>query len=273
MAIYRNVSMSFWTDSKIADDFTPDDKYFYLYLFTNPHTNLCGCYEISIKQMAYETGLSANKVKSLIERLSVEHDVIRYNAETRELILINWYRYNWTESDKFRKPLLREIKYVKYEPFRKYLLDMCEGEDQYPIDTVSIPYGYGSDTLYCSVSVPVSDTDTVSVPKKDYVKETAKEIIDYLNEITGQHYKSTTKETLKLIRARLSEGATIDDFRTVIYKKTNQWKEDPKMSRFLRPQTLFGTKFESYLNEIEPVKKGRLDWVDEAVMEETSDGL
>ena len=46
MAIYRNVSMSFWTDSKVADDFTAEDRYFYLYLFTNPHTNLCGCYEI-----------------------------------------------------------------------------------------------------------------------------------------------------------------------------------------------------------------------------------
>ena len=58
MAIYRTVSMSFWTDNKVTDDFTPEDRYFYLYLFTNPHTNLCGCYEISIKQIANEMGYS-----------------------------------------------------------------------------------------------------------------------------------------------------------------------------------------------------------------------
>ena len=56
MAIYRNVQLSFWTDNKILDDFTPEDKYFYLYLLTNPHTNICGCYEISYKSMSDDTG-------------------------------------------------------------------------------------------------------------------------------------------------------------------------------------------------------------------------
>ena len=51
MAIYRNVRLSFWTDNKVIDEFTPEDKYFYLYLLTNPQTNLCGCYETSYKSM------------------------------------------------------------------------------------------------------------------------------------------------------------------------------------------------------------------------------
>ena len=66
MAIYRNVIMSFWTDSKVVDDFTPEDKFFYLYLITNPHTNLCGCYEVSLKQMANETGYNEDTIKRLI---------------------------------------------------------------------------------------------------------------------------------------------------------------------------------------------------------------
>ena len=45
MAIFRNVNMSFWTDTKIADDFTPEDKYFMLYALTNQYTNIIGCYE------------------------------------------------------------------------------------------------------------------------------------------------------------------------------------------------------------------------------------
>ena len=62
MAIYRSIRMTFWTDTKIAEDFTPEDRYFYLYLMTNPHTNLPGCYEISIKQMSKDLGYEVETV-------------------------------------------------------------------------------------------------------------------------------------------------------------------------------------------------------------------
>ena len=76
MATYRNIQISFWTDSKVADEFTPEDKYFYLYLMTNPHTNTCGCYEISIRQMSIETGYSKETISKLIERMEKVHNVI-----------------------------------------------------------------------------------------------------------------------------------------------------------------------------------------------------
>lgn len=182
MAIYRNVSMSFWTDSKVAEDFSADDKYFYLYLFTNPHTNLCGCYEISTKQMAYETGLTEKKINELINRLASVHDVIRYCKGTREILLLNWYRYNWTESEKFRKPLSKEITFIKCEPFRQYLTDMFNGVEKYPIDTLSVGVKYPTDTtvLYCSVSDTVSDTDTV--PEKTKQKDIFSEVPDEIKD-------------------------------------------------------------------------------------------
>ena len=159
MALYRNVSMSFWTDSKIVDDFSPDDRYVYLYLFTNPHTSLCGCYEISIKQMSDETGLSASKIRSIISRLEQKHDVIRYSEDTKEVLILNWYKYNWTKSEKFKVPLVKEIDNVKNVEFSTFLRDVLNGSD-----TVSIPYQYGSDTRARTVSVSVPDTvsDTVS---------------------------------------------------------------------------------------------------------------
>ena len=80
MARYRNVSTSFWEDNKIVDDFTPEDKYIYLYCMTNPHTNLCGCYEISLKQIAYETGYNTDSVERLLKRLDMTHEVIRYSC-------------------------------------------------------------------------------------------------------------------------------------------------------------------------------------------------
>lgn len=75
------------------------------------------------------------------------------------------------------------------------------------------------------------------------------EIINYLNGKADRQFKSTTSKTQSLIRARFNEGWGVDDFKTVIDKKTKEWLGDSKMENFLRPQTLFGTKFESYLNQ------------------------
>lgn len=74
-------------------------------------------------------------------------------------------------------------------------------------------------------------------------------IINYLNEKANTAFKSTSKATRSLIIARLDEGFTVDDFKLVIDKKTTSWLHDPNFSKFLRPTTLFGTKFEAYLNE------------------------
>ena len=77
------------------------------------------------------------------------------------------------------------------------------------------------------------------------------EIVSILNERTGQHYQQTTEKTRRLIRARWREGFRVPDFAAVVEKKAAAWLGDPDMSRFLRPETLFGTKFEGYLNEPE----------------------
>lgn len=123
MANYRNISMNFWTDTKVVDDFSPEDRYIYLYCMTNPHTNLCGCYEVSMKQISRETGYTEEVVERLLRRLDGIHNVIRYNIPTKELLILNWCRYNWSESDKLNKPLLAEIRKVKCDRFRKFLAD------------------------------------------------------------------------------------------------------------------------------------------------------
>jgi len=141
MGLYRTVSTAFWTDSKVVDDFTSEDRYFYLYLFTNPHTNLCGCYEISVRQISNEIGYSKNAVENLIDRFARIHKVIAYDPESKELLLINWSKYNWTGSDKFQKALIKEILSVKNEEFKQYLEAVRN-----KADTVSIPYQYRMDT-------------------------------------------------------------------------------------------------------------------------------
>lgn len=80
------------------------------------------------------------------------------------------------------------------------------------------------------------------------------EIVDYLNKKTGANFKPTAKDTVSHINARLKDGYTVEQFKRVIDKKCTDWLNDPKMREYLRPSTLFGTKFESYLNSAAAAK-------------------
>ena len=84
---------------------------------------------------------------------------------------------------------------------------------------------------------------------KDRDKDT-ENIISFLNSTTGSRYKASTDKTRRLIAARLAKGFTVDDFKTVISKKAKEW-QGTDMAQYLRPETLFGTKFEGYLNQPE----------------------
>jgi hypothetical protein len=109
--------------------------------------------------MALETAIEKKEIPELISRLQDAHKVILFSKDTKEVLLLNHHKYNWTSSEKFRKPLEKEINSVKNEGFKAYLLDLFNG-----IDTVSIPYQYGSDT---TVSVSDTVTDSVSDTEKD----------------------------------------------------------------------------------------------------------
>ena len=117
-------------------------------------------------------------------------------------------------------------------------------------------------------SVDVQNVELLSTKDTKYLKELStertkdtlsdsnesdeipyKRIVDYLNEKTGSQYRHTTKATQTLIRARWNEGFKVREFEKVIDNKVSDWLNDSKMSEYLRPQTLFGTKFESYLNQ------------------------
>lgn len=80
------------------------------------------------------------------------------------------------------------------------------------------------------------------------------EIIDYLNEKAGTKYKSTSKNTIKHINARLKEGYTVQDFKYVIDVKVAEW-QGTKMEMYIRPSTLFNSKMDNYVNQPMPYKQ------------------
>nr|DAF22456.1 MAG TPA: hypothetical protein [Caudoviricetes sp.] len=82
------------------------------------------------------------------------------------------------------------------------------------------------------------------------------EVVDYLNLRAGTRYRSTSDDTRKHIRARIDEGYTLEDFKAVIDHKVAEWK-GTEWEKFLRPSTLFGSKFEGYLNQREEQKHAK----------------
>lgn len=93
--------------------------------------------------------------------------------------------------------------------------------------------------------------------------DTVKAVVDYLNEKCGTKYKNSSAETRRLIVARLNQGFSLEDFKQVIDNKVSDWGNDSQMSKFLRPQTLFSNKFESYLNQSIAVQNKSVDsWRD-----------
>lgn len=253
MAKYRNVHVSFWTDRKVSEDFAPEDRFMFLYLLTNPRTNMCGCYEIGYKAIAYDTGYTVGKVKQVIANL-IQHKVITYNDQTGEVLIVNWYRYNWTVSDKIKRLIASELENIKTKQYQQYLKDKL-----YPINRVSESEGYpikNTFSLYVSDSVSDSVMDSVSDSgEADKPKYPYKEICERLNEFAGTAFRDKSKDTRKLIKARFEDGFTLEDFFTVIDKKVAEWR-GTDMEKYLRPSTLFGSKFESYLNQCDkPTKK------------------
>lgn len=92
--------------------------------------------------------------------------------------------------------------------------------------------------------------DTSNSAIDDFITQ----VVEYLNERTGKAFKTTVKETRQLITERQQEGFTIDDFKAVIDNKATEWSHEVKMHPYLRPKTLFGDKFETYLNEKADIK-------------------
>lgn len=129
-----------------------------------------------------------------------------------------------------------------------------KGNDQKQLGQMS---GQSSDKNPPEIEIELELEKDIEKEQIPYV-----EIINYLNDAAGKNYRSTTRKTKDLIKARWNEGFTVDDFKKVINTKNIEWKNDEKMSKFIRPDTLFGTKFEGYLNQEQKGGGSSIDWDD-----------
>lgn len=141
MGIKRIISTDFWTDDKVMDIFSPEDKLFFLYLMTNPHTTQLGIYHINKKMMAFEIGYSLESIGILIDRFE-EYGLIKYSPETSEVAIKNYLRHSIVKGGKPVEDLLRrEIAQVKDKTLLKYVYDNLSQDDHLNATVKSVlPY-------------------------------------------------------------------------------------------------------------------------------------
>ena len=142
-------------------------------------------------------------------------------------------------------------------------------ENVYTLSTkTSIPYRQNSldpidenveenNTRYINTSINKNNIYSRADEKRDTF---IVDVVDYLNKKTNKSFKANTRKTISLINARRKQGFTLGDFKKVIDTKTKQCLHDRKMNEYLRPETLFGNKFESYLQQYEPSKSSDDDF-------------
>lgn len=204
-----------------------------------------------------------NSPKSIMRVIGAKDDDIKVLIakqfvipfESGVLVIKHWKIHNYIQKDRYRPSLRPE----------KEMLSVAESKEY-----VEVLGDVSSMDTRCIQNVRVGK---VSIGKSSIGKNTyspslpsvAEDIVTFLNSVTGSSYRSTTDKTRKLIAARLTEGFTVDDFKTVITKKAKEW-QGTDMAQYLRPETLFGTKFEGYLNQPE-VKNNRRSPISRAEQE------
>ena len=122
MAAFRKISVTFWSDSFVGE-LTPEQKYFYLYLMTNDKTTQCGIYETSIRKICFDTGYNSETVHKLLDFFE-QKNKIRFSRETNEIALLNWVKFNDSNSPKVLACVEKELKQVKNRVLIQYLYSM-----------------------------------------------------------------------------------------------------------------------------------------------------
>lgn len=153
--------------------------------------------------------------------------------ESGVVVIKDWKIHNYIQKDRYYETQYvdekSQLSVDKRGSYTKCIQNVSSGKDRLGKDRLGKEYIVGQ-------------------PDENEPKP-YQEIISFLNEKAGTNFRHSSKATQTKINARLNEGFTVDDFKKVINYKVSEWSKDKNYSKYLRPETLFGAKFEGYLNQ------------------------
>ncbi|HDR4685694.1 DnaD domain-containing protein [Bacillus cereus] len=197
MAVYRNVQVNFWQDDFVLD-LTPEERYFYVYLLTCSKTTQCGIFPFPKRLAEMETGYNRETVDKLVQRF-VDYGKILYDADTRELFVLNWLRYNPVTNTNVEKCVLRELKGVKNKEFVHMFLQKCV-EEELNVPMLLAHFGMPSD-----LAVDVDDVEPVceetEAEEEVIEEETGSRVFSFYE----QHFGSLSTHTVEELSAWMED--------------------------------------------------------------------
>ncbi|HFK1449239.1 MULTISPECIES: DnaD domain-containing protein [Bacillus cereus group] len=219
MAVYRNVQVNFWQDEFILD-LTPEERYFYIYLLTSTKTKQCGIYVLPKRVAELETGYNMETVEKLLNRF-VEYGKILYDAETKELYIINWLHYNPILNTNVEKCVLRELKAVKNKEFIHMFLRTCL-EEEWKIPLLLQYFGMPEEEDTSSLQEVVEEIEDMEVEEDTQHSEVYKFYEQNISSLSPYVVKELKKWIRKVSGERVLEALKIafeQNKRTFAYVK------------------------------------------------------
>lgn len=244
MATQRYISTSFWDDEWIVT-LKPEEKLVYLYLMTNTLTNIAGVYKITLRRMAYDMDMEKSVIESILRKFE-EAGKAYYHGEY--IVIPSWPKHQKTDHHPKLKAGIFAVLDSLSPSVISFLKSISYCFDLSKYDTIS--EAINSDRLSSNYSDSDLDPDTdinILSGKPDGASFHWG-VLDYLNQKTGRQYKRVPAHANR-IKARIKEGYTLEDFKRVVDFKVSEWTGKDDFEKYLRPETLFGTKFDSYLAE------------------------
>ena len=253
MPKYRPVHTKLWRKKWFVSLPLPA-KVIFFYLITTEKTVNSGIWEEPIEDIAHKTKVPIPRVTELLGNGSIKN--VSYDFENEMVFVHNFRKYNPGGSPvKVQAGIVNEFK-LNHKTFLWSEFISLNPYFERIFLTVTEPLSNGSLPIPLPIPLPIDSSfnkkneQTQNGEKKKTARMgDIEEVVRFLNQEAGTSYKPFTTQTVGLINARMDQGFTVENFKTVISKKVEEW-QGTDMEKYIRPQTLFnGEKFEGYLNQ------------------------
>ena len=287
MPKYQPVFSQIWKDNAFQE-LSKDGKLLFLYLITNESINNSGIYQMTIKTISQETGIPSKTVLELFTKGSLKN--VTYDQENSYVFIHKRRIYSPGGSpEKVKKGIQKEYELSRCSSlwgiFNSLYLGILKG---FPNGSGTVPKGFvkGSPTVQDSPSLKEIGNGSPTVPEglgnpslplplalpidsnvllnnKPLKMDIEKRVLDDLIQKSGKKFKPT-ETNLKIISARLAEEYTEEDLLSVNSNQCREWLGDPKMEKYIRPETIYAKKkIGGYVNNREVSLKQEKTWAEE----------
>lgn len=187
---------------------------------------------------------SEKKIQRILQKMVEEDLIIKGNYNENPWNQTSWYAFG-NMGEKLKNALS-----IDWSNLSNAFTESVQCTKDKSVQSKTVIYTVSNTVNKRNIKESSDDTDLSASETIPYV-----EIIDYLNSKCSKRYKHTNRIAREKIHARWNEGFRLEDFKLVIDVKAYDWLNDTKMNKYLRPDTLFGSKFEIYLNSVAPKQK------------------